>query len=331
MQVPRFFGTNWCAIVVPIQVIRWYRQCYDGTDSCAIVVPIRRYSHYRLSYLQRCISFESYIKPQQSQYRACLWCVVYLLNPTSNHNKPALLDIITMLYIFWILHQTTTRGVQPMCPRCCISFESYIKPQPELRDRQAKHVVYLLNPTSNHNVRYQQSILIALYIFWLLHQTTTSRQTISNYIGCISFDSYIKPQLTEPFLCLFTVVYLLTPTSNHNIQSINNSLYLLYIFWLLHQTTTVALCSITMPSCISFDSYIKPQPLLGAGANGGGCISFDSYIKPQQSGSPIALSWSCISFDSYIKPQLVASFYGMSKRCISFDSYIKPQHRSRNP
>ena len=192
-----------------------------------------------------------------------------------------------------------------MCPRCCISFESYIKPQPELRDRQAKHVVYLLNPTSNHNVRYQQSILIALYIFWLLHQTTTSRQTISNYIGCISFDSYIKPQLTEPFLCLFTVVYLLTPTSNHNIQSINNSLYLLYIFWLLHQTTTVALCSITMPSCISFDSYIKPQPLLGAGANGGGCISFDSYIKPQQSGSPIALSWSCISFDSYIKPQRI--------------------------
>ena len=31
-------------MMVPIQVIRWYRmQCYDGTDSCAIVVPIRRY------------------------------------------------------------------------------------------------------------------------------------------------------------------------------------------------------------------------------------------------------------------------------------------------
>ena len=38
------FGTNWGAMMVPIQVIRWYRmQCYDGTDSCAIVVPIRRY------------------------------------------------------------------------------------------------------------------------------------------------------------------------------------------------------------------------------------------------------------------------------------------------
>ena len=45
------FGTDWCAMMVPIQVIRWYRmQCYDGTDSCAIVVPIRRYCHlYSLS------------------------------------------------------------------------------------------------------------------------------------------------------------------------------------------------------------------------------------------------------------------------------------------
>ena len=40
------FGTDWGAMVVPIQVIRWYRmQCYDGTDSCATVVPIRRYCH----------------------------------------------------------------------------------------------------------------------------------------------------------------------------------------------------------------------------------------------------------------------------------------------
>ena len=42
------FGTDWCAMMVPIQVIRWYRmQCYDGTDSCAIVVPIRRYCHMK--------------------------------------------------------------------------------------------------------------------------------------------------------------------------------------------------------------------------------------------------------------------------------------------
>ena len=41
------FGTDWCAMMVPIQVIRWYRmQCYDGTDSCATVVPNRRYCQF---------------------------------------------------------------------------------------------------------------------------------------------------------------------------------------------------------------------------------------------------------------------------------------------
>ena len=45
------FGTDWCAMMVPIQVIRWYRmQCYDGTDSCATVVPIRRYCQHRAYY-----------------------------------------------------------------------------------------------------------------------------------------------------------------------------------------------------------------------------------------------------------------------------------------
>ena len=34
--------------------------------------------------------------------------------------------------------------------------------------------------------------------------------------SCISFDSYIKPQLTFPYSLLNVVVYLLIPTSNHN-------------------------------------------------------------------------------------------------------------------
>ena len=45
------FGTDWCAMMVPIQVIRWYRmQCYDGTDSCATVVPNRRYCQIKVSF-----------------------------------------------------------------------------------------------------------------------------------------------------------------------------------------------------------------------------------------------------------------------------------------
>ena len=42
------FGTDWCAMMVPIHALQWYRmQCYDGTDSCATVVPIRRYCQFR--------------------------------------------------------------------------------------------------------------------------------------------------------------------------------------------------------------------------------------------------------------------------------------------
>ena len=33
--------------------------------------------------------------------------------------------------------------------------------------------------------------------------------------------------------------------------------------------------------CISFDSYIKPQPRYAEWKTARGCISFDSYIKPQ--------------------------------------------------
>ena len=49
-------------MMVPIQVIRWYRmQCYDGTDSCATVVPIRRYCHHlELGVTQK--SYGNYIR-----------------------------------------------------------------------------------------------------------------------------------------------------------------------------------------------------------------------------------------------------------------------------
>ena len=173
-QVPRFFGTNWCAIVVPIQVIRWYRQCYNGTDSCAIVVQIRRYCHYRLSCLQRCISFESYIKPQRERCPGTYRWVVYLLNPTSNHN------------IFGTHYAQAA-------------------------------VVYLLNPTSNHNSTWITSFSMLLYIFWILHQTTTS-----GYVAYVAKQLYI-----------FWILHQTTTVDNRQHQGSG-----LYIFWILHQTTT---------------------------------------------------------------------------------------------
>ena len=143
------------------------------------------------------------------------------------------------LYIFWFLHQTTTpMGSVPVLCRC-ISFDSYIKPQQnnnvsivitvvylliptsnhnakEHKTREEK-VVYLLIPTSNHNIRPYLLALAQLYIFWFLHQTTTSFCNSRGKSCCISFDSYIKPQLSLPLIIGSAVVYLLIPTSNHNI------------------------------------------------------------------------------------------------------------------
>ena len=209
-------------------------------------------------------------------------------------------------------------------------------------------VVYLLIPTSNHNngcevvgcwllyifwFLHQTTTLTkwcslpsTLYIFWFLHQTTTvsifdawlfSCISFDSYIkpqlricllllllSCISFDSYIKPQPTSEGLNIFVVVYLLIPTSNHNKILKWKASNQLYIFWFLHQTTTGHSSWRYRNRCISFDSYIKPQLALA---------QIDNLI-------------SCISFDSYIKPQLAAYLFILSECCISFDSYIKPQH-----
>ena len=186
------------------------------------------------------------------------------------------------LYIFWFLHQTTTGLLCEYCCSRCISFDSYIKPQlqfesndqelscisfdsyikPQLLNavRPSRIVVYLLIPTSNHNVRCKPPSRRSLYIFWFLHQTTTDIRNLTLWVCCISFDSYIKPQHLEdlPNNCIVVylliptsnhnsldnwkeitdVVYLLIPTSNHNLLIKIFLLVLLYIFWFLHQTTT---------------------------------------------------------------------------------------------
>ena len=142
------------------------------------------------------------------------------------------------LYIFWFLHQTTTIIINLKTNKCCISFDSYIKPQllvlpsgPFIRcisfDSYIKpqlgfvlidvrRVVYLLIPTSNHNSIGLVRDRLRLYIFWFLHQTTTCCLRCPFRKGCISFDSYIKPQLCSRGVLRARVVYLLIPTSNHN-------------------------------------------------------------------------------------------------------------------
>ena len=119
----------------------------------------------------------------------------------------------------------------------------------------------------------------------------------------------------------------------------------------LHQTATTPSMSRNIRSCISFYSYIKPQPNISTPTKRSvvyrsiptsnrnhlqevrypvGCISFYSYIKPQQCLAKWFRFCCCISFYSYIKPQQINDIDADAARCISFYSYIKPQPRRQS-
>ena len=121
--------------------------------------------------------------------------VVYLLIPTSNHNSRLGPIDVVKLYIFWFLHQTTTFDSDELAQDCCISFDSYIKPQLAESAKLLQMVVYLLIPTSNHNCCL--SLSVCAIVVYLLIPT-------SNH-------NYYRSQEV-----LSSVVYLLIPTSNHN-------------------------------------------------------------------------------------------------------------------
>ena len=80
-------------------------------------------------------------------------------------------------------------------------------------------VVYRTIPTSNHNLSVHASVFAMLYIVLFLHQTTTAFEYCRFCSCCISYYSYIKPQL---LICLgnfLRVVYRTIPTSNHNLEA----------------------------------------------------------------------------------------------------------------
>ena len=165
--------------------------------------------------------------------------VAYLLIPTSNHNRNLQRLRNSKLYIFWFLHQTTTMSALSWSVQSCISFDSYIKPQladelwvkthgcisfdsyikPQLLAwaHWQVYVVYLLIPTSNHNNTCTPIYLVALYIFWFLHQTTTCSH----------------PDLSSGGLYIFWFLHQTTT----GVASLAGA-GVLYIFWFLHQTTT---------------------------------------------------------------------------------------------
>ena len=180
------------------------------------IKPQQRFGSYREH--KGCISFDSYIKPQLFEPFYFSFAVVYLLIPTSNHNI------------------TSSSYCEPLVVYLLIPTSNHN----ELDSiGMQQTVVYLLIPTSNHNFINSATADSQLYIFWFLHQTTTFNSWYAELDGCISFDSYIKPQRVAQANLQTVVVYLLIPTSNHNLNSIALKLDRLYIFWFLHQTTTL--------------------------------------------------------------------------------------------
>ena len=123
--------------------------------------------------------------------------VVYRTIPTSNHNFFSsvvcryklyivlflhqtttvlhLGETIWLLYIVLFLHQTTTLGVS--CPANVLLYIVLFL-----------HQTTTMNPTGWHN--------LLLYIVLFLHQTTTVFKRMLLLLSCISYYSYIKPQLT---------------------------------------------------------------------------------------------------------------------------------------
>ena len=165
----------------------------------------------------RCISFDSYIKPQLNSHILIHSHVVYLLIPTSNHNCTSLWNpSISVVYLLIPTSNHNHCFLILFFKRVVYLLIPTSNHNAEVKNTIFVEVVYLLIPTSNHNWGVGGGFGVWLYIFWFLHQTTTHTLFWLYWIGCISFDSYIKPQLRAGSRTWCAVVYLLIPTSNHN-------------------------------------------------------------------------------------------------------------------
>ena len=93
------------------------------------------------------------------------------------------------------IYKTTNFFINYFLSRTGVSFDSYIKPQLMGRNTLILCVVYLLIPTSNHNVN--ECVFVPIAVVYLLIPTSNHNLTI------VSSETDF-------------VVYLLIPTSNHN-------------------------------------------------------------------------------------------------------------------
>ena len=121
-----------------------------------------------------------------------LYIVLFLHQTTTGEDR---INKKTLLYIVLFLHQTTT----------CYLFAWFFS---------KLYIVLFLHQTTTFLMR--SFIQQTLYIVLFLHQTTTPLCPLSIWNSCISYYSYIKPQLLDLMMKQKSVVYRTIPTSNHN-------------------------------------------------------------------------------------------------------------------
>ncbi len=123
-----------------------------------------------------------------------------------------------MLYLIFILHQSTTAFWAVKKKLCCILSSFYIKPQLHAIRYLSKNSCILSSfyikpqpPRTTANT-IQRCILSSFYIKPQLRFNPFCRE-----VGCILSSFYIKPQLEMECCCNHCVVSYLHFTSNHNL------------------------------------------------------------------------------------------------------------------
>ena len=185
-----------------------------------------------------CISFYSYIKPQLPRTNVCRVYVVYRSIPTSNRNARYNEAHGVWLYIVLFLHQTATQLNEDTWTVCCISFYSYIKPQPMIQN----HTLCGCCISFYSYIKPQPDRANPNFILVVYRSIPTSNRNTSRRAAILTW-----------------VVYRSIPTSNRNAQLDRIKHSKLYIVLFLHQTATISIESVMVSRCISFYSYIKPQ------------------------------------------------------------------------
>ena len=152
---------------------------------------------------------------RQLHFQTFVLYLIFLLHQTTTENNESAL--CPVLYLIFLLHQTTTSLRPSVCEfRCILSF-FYIKPQPDTG-------------------YYQGLPCCILSFFYIKPQLEALERSGSRVVSYLSSTSNHNFSISTA--CGSSVVSYLSSTSNHNLSQLDTPVVLLYLIFLLHQTTT---------------------------------------------------------------------------------------------